>query len=221
MGDRRNLWIDLKELENSQQGPWLLMGDYNAVIHVDDRLNGAEIQEQETRDFTDFLFETGLTELKTVGRKYTWTNNHIYSKIDRAVVNGDWMIRLPHLEVTVLDPGFSDHSPLSITFDNHPGIRARPFKFLNHLTEHQEFLDKVAKGWREPMSEVFLKSIWQKLKNVKTKMKRLNKEKYNATDMRISTIRSNLQEAQEQMRLPGHDPALFDKEKSLKMDLEK
>ncbi|XP_075076376.1 uncharacterized protein LOC142163027 [Nicotiana tabacum] len=120
------------------------MGDYNAVIHMDDRLNGAEIQEQETIDFTDFLFETELTELKT-----------------------------------------------------------------------------VAKGWREPMSEVFLKSIWQKLKNVKTKMKRLNKEKYNATDMRISTIRSNLQEAQEQMRLPGHDPALFDKEKSLKMDLEK
>nr|XP_016457391.1 PREDICTED: uncharacterized protein LOC107781232 [Nicotiana tabacum] len=197
------------------------MGDYNAVIHVDDRLNGAEIQEQETRDFIDFLFETGLTELKTVGRKYTWTNNHIYSKIDRAVVKGDWMIRLPHLEVIVLDHGFSNHSPLSTTFDNHPGRRARPFKFLNHLTEHQEFLDKVAKGWREPVSGVFLKSIWQKLKNVKTEMKLLNKEEYNAADMRISTIRSNLQEAQEQMRLPGHDPALFDKEKSLKIDLEK
>ncbi|XP_075095466.1 uncharacterized protein LOC142173728 [Nicotiana tabacum] len=132
------------------------------------------------------------------------------------------MIRLPHLEVTIIDLGFSNHSPLCITFDNHPGRRARPFKFLNHLTEHQEFLDNVAKGWRKPVSKFFLKSISQKLKNVKTEMKLLNKEEYNAVYMRISTIRSNLQEAQEeQMRLPGHAPALFDREKSLKMDLEK
>lgn len=44
-----------------QQGPWLLMGDYNAILYADDRLNRNEVQEQETRDFKEFLEDMGLT----------------------------------------------------------------------------------------------------------------------------------------------------------------
>lgn len=87
------------------------MGDYNAMLQVDDRINGADVQEQEIKDFKDFLIDTELTEIKTVGRQYTWTNNHIYSKIDRALVNVEWIVNWPHLEVMVLDPMFSDYSP--------------------------------------------------------------------------------------------------------------
>lgn len=60
-GDRRSLWTELKEVGNMQQGPWLLMGDYNAILYADDRLNRNEVQEQETRDFKEFLEDMGLT----------------------------------------------------------------------------------------------------------------------------------------------------------------
>lgn len=51
-------------------------------------------------------------------------------------------------------------------------------------------------------------------------MKLLNKEEYDAVDRKIIDIRGNLQEAQGQMRCPGHDPVLFDREKILKIELE-
>lgn len=49
VGNRRNLWTELKQLGTLQQGSWLLMGDYNVVLQVDDRINGADVQEQELK----------------------------------------------------------------------------------------------------------------------------------------------------------------------------
>lgn len=65
------------------------MGAYNAILYADERVNGRSIQEAEVRDFSNFLSETGLTEMKTIGRNFTWTNGQILSKIDRALVNSD------------------------------------------------------------------------------------------------------------------------------------
>lgn len=72
-------------------GPWLTMGDFNAVLRPDDRVNGQPVHDSETRDFKDFLINTGLCELKTIGRDFTWTNGHIFSKIDKGLANSDWM----------------------------------------------------------------------------------------------------------------------------------
>lgn len=67
------------------------MGDFNTILYSEDRIQGNPVQEIEVWDFKNFLLDTGLEELKTVCRKYTWTNNHIYSKITRILVNSEWM----------------------------------------------------------------------------------------------------------------------------------
>lgn len=113
--DRKGLWDDLKSLETGIQDPWLVMRDFNAVLKQEDRKNGSQIQDGELRDFENFLNSTSLAEMKSVGRYYTWTNNHVYSKIDRALVNHVWLSLWPHLEVAVRDPYFSDHALLCIT----------------------------------------------------------------------------------------------------------
>lgn len=90
------------------------MGDFNAILSVEDMLHGAEVQDIEARDFRKFMIEAGMTELQTIGRTYTWSNNHTYSRIDRAIVNSIWMNKKAPTPVQVTDPIFSDHSPLSI-----------------------------------------------------------------------------------------------------------
>ncbi|XP_070049184.1 uncharacterized protein [Nicotiana tomentosiformis] len=159
--------------------------------------------------------------MRTVGRQYTWTINHIYSRINRAIVNVEWMSTMPNLEVVVLDPLFSDHSPLCITFEDQGERRTRPFQFLNHLTLHSDLLNRVERRWRKPVNGGYLKGVWQELKNVKHEMKNLNREEYAAADRRINTIRSSLEEVQEIMRNPSHEPNLLDREKTLKTCLEK
>lgn len=63
------------------------MGDFNAIRHVDDRMIGSLVQTNEIVDFNEFIRNANLMELKAVGREFTWTNNHVYSRIDRGLVN--------------------------------------------------------------------------------------------------------------------------------------
>ncbi|KAM3287234.1 hypothetical protein P3S67_020664 [Capsicum chacoense] len=82
------------------------MGDFNAMLNETDRLNGSPVQEGEIKDFVDFLVGAHMTELKTVGRDYTWTNGHTYSRIDHAVVNAEWIVHMSMLEVVILPQGY-------------------------------------------------------------------------------------------------------------------
>ncbi|KAK4716870.1 hypothetical protein R3W88_015208 [Solanum pinnatisectum] len=85
--DRLILWEDLRRLVTIAQGPLLCMGDYNAVKY-----------------FNDFLINTGMQELKIVEDTYTWTNRHTCSRIDGALVNVEWIIQMPIMEVNILRP---------------------------------------------------------------------------------------------------------------------
>lgn len=90
------------------------MGDFNAILEVEDRVHGNVVQDHEIRDFREFIEDAGMTELQAIGRPFTWTNSHVFSEIDRAFVNGEWMNNMLPIQVHVLDPDFSDHSSLSI-----------------------------------------------------------------------------------------------------------
>lgn len=65
------------------------MGDFNAILELEDRMHGNVVQDHETRDFREFVEDVGMIELKAIGRPFTWTNSHVFSKIDRALVNGE------------------------------------------------------------------------------------------------------------------------------------
>ncbi|WMV36855.1 hypothetical protein MTR67_030240 [Solanum verrucosum] len=45
-----------------------------------------------------------MNELTAVGGSYTWTNGHTYSRIDRAIVNVEWMLQMSVIEVRILRP---------------------------------------------------------------------------------------------------------------------
>ncbi|XP_059310022.1 uncharacterized protein LOC132061183 [Lycium ferocissimum] len=85
MDVRVALWDHLRDQDNRTNRPWLLMGYYNAILEVDDRVLGFAIPYNEIRDFREFLED--ITEAEILGRDYTWTNTHVYSRIDRALVN--------------------------------------------------------------------------------------------------------------------------------------
>lgn len=146
---KKCLWSELVRIHLVHQGAWLVMGDYNAIREGEDRPVGNPVQEAEVRDFNEFMTSNGLAELKSNGRRYTWTNGSTYSKIDRAIVNTDWLLSMPQNEVWVMDPHCSDHSPLSIGLDINEEKNAKPFKFLNHLAEHDNFLKIVDEVWRQ------------------------------------------------------------------------
>lgn len=95
--DRKDLWRALNTL-NIQLSPWLIAGDFHSVMHCDERLNGAPVTNHETQDFVDCVAGMNLTELKSIGCFDSWTNkgsgeSRIASRIDRGIVNSQWMLK--------------------------------------------------------------------------------------------------------------------------------
>ena len=71
---RKNLWNDLKMLGQSVSYPWLIIGDFNAILSPKDRLAGAPITLNEIKDFEECVKDMGITEVQWKGNYYTWTN---------------------------------------------------------------------------------------------------------------------------------------------------
>ncbi|KAH0724791.1 hypothetical protein KY284_000656 [Solanum tuberosum] len=170
------------------------MGDYNAILRAEDRPQGSQVQDIEVKDFNEFLNDTGMHELKTVGGTYTWSNGHTCSRIDRALVNADWMLQMPTMEVTILRSGVSDHSPLKMVLDEQ--------------------------AWQGE-NKRSMKKVWRKLKRVIRVIKVLNNTKFKGVRDKIQSIRTQLQQIQHDMIDHRHVQANKDQEKALKQQLEK
>lgn len=65
---------NLRLLTTGVQEPMTSKGD------ADDRPHRSQVQEVKIRDFSDFLLETGMAELKSTGRNCTWSNGHICAR---------------------------------------------------------------------------------------------------------------------------------------------
>ncbi|XP_060200122.1 uncharacterized protein LOC132628354 [Lycium barbarum] len=174
IADRKVLWADLRNIAAQQQGPWLAMRDYNTILSEKDGELGNPVQEVEIRDFGDFLLDTGMTEMRTVGRSFTWTNGHTFSRIDRAIINADWAMRYCHLEATFMDHGFSDHSPLAIKLE--------------------EQRDGGLKTIQKQVRGSAMERVWCKLKFIKGKMKQLNRTEYGGVAEKIQNLRQQISE---------------------------
>lgn len=71
---RRQLWSDLLHLQSEiRDQPWLLCGDFNAILNLGESAGRAPPNVQSMTDFADFLSRTDFRELPTVGGVFTWT----------------------------------------------------------------------------------------------------------------------------------------------------
>ena len=87
---RGPLWEDIQNLSNSLEDPWVILGDFNAVLHQGDRIGGVEVTDGETKDFTECTQQCNLHEFQYEGAFFSWTNKTVWSKIDRAFHNDLW-----------------------------------------------------------------------------------------------------------------------------------
>ncbi|XP_021745407.1 uncharacterized protein LOC110711338 [Chenopodium quinoa] len=86
--EQLSLWEGLRSI-SIQHSSWLCVGDYNFVLHASDRLHGADVTDYETRDFQHLVDDLDLTELKSRGSFYSWSNKahtgpRTLSRLDRA-----------------------------------------------------------------------------------------------------------------------------------------
>ncbi|XP_015060282.1 uncharacterized protein LOC107006173 [Solanum pennellii] len=101
---RKSLWQEMNAMSKGISQPWLIVGDFNAILSTKDRLDGVPVTNNEIKDFGDCVRDMGITELQWTGNYYTWTNkqcgrDRISSRIHRAFGNDEWMDKRGHVNV--------------------------------------------------------------------------------------------------------------------------
>lgn len=92
---RHALWKDTQKLSVGNT-PWICLGDFNAILSTEDRVNGRPVSDAETRDLNQWLLDLNLTVLRTRGNYFTRDNKsqdsgRIATRIDWAVCLTGWI----------------------------------------------------------------------------------------------------------------------------------
>ena len=64
-GKRRALWEALKNIANNMEDAWCILGDFNSVLHLGDRMGGTDIQDPEIRQFEGCIRACDIQEMQT------------------------------------------------------------------------------------------------------------------------------------------------------------
>jgi len=91
--------------------PWGVMGDFNSVLHPNERIGGNLIEEGDIRDSALCLQRSELHKVKSIGVFFSWNNKRVWSRIDRMLANELWyeLFDFTHLEY-VSEPSFRSHT---------------------------------------------------------------------------------------------------------------
>lgn len=144
---RRQLWQELEKIHGVTKKPWAVMGDFNCVLNRDKRV-GSPITVSEIKEFKECVGRCSLQELKSSGSFLTWNNKHgdnsrVYSRIDRVLVNGDWVMKLLGSEVHFGNEGLMDHCPALINWDQGPQSGQYRFRYFNIWSQATDFKQQV------------------------------------------------------------------------------
>jgi hypothetical protein len=113
--------------------PWILCGDFNVVRQLSekwgvDSLNAYELE------FDNCLNSLEVTDLNFSGCLFTWNNKSegsrfIARKLDRVLVNEDWLCNFGRTCVDFSSGGISDHSLAFISVGTMVSFGTKPFNF--------------------------------------------------------------------------------------------
>ncbi|KAI8023233.1 hypothetical protein LOK49_LG03G01116, partial [Camellia lanceoleosa] len=146
------------------------------------------------RMFSSFIDDVELVDLPMQGGAFTWSGGGVLSRLDRFLVTGDWEEHFSHVTQTRLHRPVSDHWPVLL---DSGGIRSgpTPFRFENMWLSSDGFLEQV-KGWWDCYVLSGLPSfcLAQKLKLLKSDLKRWNREVFGRLEVQKADVLAVLQE---------------------------
>ncbi|XP_074265652.1 uncharacterized protein LOC141588096 [Silene latifolia] len=199
------LWQSLQLMHQVVAGPWVVMGDFNSVLAMDERI-GSEISVVEMRDFQDCVDTCGIGDIPAHGSFFTWNNKQevgdlVFSRIDRAMVNDDWLIKYPDTLTMFHPEGLFDHCPCTMAM-KPDGVRKRgSYKYFNMWGKDSEFLKIVKTVWEANIPGHKIFQFVKKLKQLKRPLKELNGANYAQIETTARLAQVMLHDAQTKLQL--------------------
>ncbi|XP_074289213.1 uncharacterized protein LOC141614361 [Silene latifolia] len=192
VSEREPLWTNLRRLAGAINGPWAVGGDFSCVLFDHERLGG-KVSHAEAVPFHDCLDSCHLIDNQALGAYYTWSNKQTptsrkYSRLDKFLVNAEWMSTFAQLFAKFLPEGLFDHNPCVVRKDDRDKQRNRPFKYFNTWSSAPQFQATVTKVFEGTKTYKVIK----KMKALKPKLKEINRclfsDVENADDLAMTEL---------------------------------
>ncbi|KAA3477739.1 reverse transcriptase [Gossypium australe] len=196
--NRRTLWELLRGLQNGNNLPWLVVGDFNEILFSFEKQGGRIREERQIDAFRKTLDDCELADLGFSEQWYTWergrlVSNNIREQLDRGVVNTRWWELFPNFEVCHLQHSFSDHCPLVVN-TNRNGVRGNNgqkwrFRFNADWLLNPRCEEQVKKIWTEGSQDVL-----RRLEELGRKLHDWSKGERKLRDRRFEELNGRLRE---------------------------
>ncbi|XP_031127611.1 uncharacterized protein LOC116029708 [Ipomoea triloba] len=124
---RRRLWTALSRNTVQINHPWLIVGDFNAIVNND--------------ECPKFTWRRGKEEGTFKG-----------ARLDRVLCSLDWLDLVTTSKVNHLTTFESDHNPLLVDLDTKETRHTNSFLFQGAWTNHHSFNQLVSNNWNGDLS---------------------------------------------------------------------
>jgi len=146
-----DLWDSLYSISCGMTTPWIVGGDFNAVLNGEEKIGGIPVTAADVEDFQTCIGSSDLSQISFKGSPFTWWNGRagedcIFERLDRIFQNTKFQRLFSQSEVEHLPRTGSDHAPLLLCCENKVNKVRKSFKFLKFWVEHKFFLDVVKKN---------------------------------------------------------------------------
>ncbi|XP_020690957.2 uncharacterized protein LOC110105699 [Dendrobium catenatum] len=172
--ERASLWQQLIGISPSVASPWIILGDFNCCRLAEEKSGGNPLNNGRLLEMNSWIFNTGVLELPSTGLFFTWYNQRvddpIHIKLDRALVNAEWLDHFPSSFCKVEPPSCPDHSPLVILPGICSKVNAR-FQFKHYLLNLDGFWDGLVSVFAAQNSGSPISAFYSKLHNLKNFIK--------------------------------------------------
>ncbi|KAF5189798.1 Dnase i-like superfamily protein [Thalictrum thalictroides] len=222
--ERKELWALIKNWSTNIAKPWALFGDFNACKELSEKEGGTLLQPREVRDLCNCLIEANLFDIQATGCYLTWSNRsedinrRTFKKLDRCVVNDEWVTAFDQSFANFIPQLVSDHSAIVVHWKACLQNSVKPFKFFNHWTSHVEIASLVEQTWAERVLGNPMMRVTSKLKILKNKVKPWNKLHFSNLKDKISEAKHNLERIQLEIQARPLDLLLAGLEKKAMKD---
>ncbi|XP_061359053.1 uncharacterized protein LOC133303193 [Gastrolobium bilobum] len=85
--ERKSLWSDLEAFSAGISGPWLILGDFNAILKASKKTGGKDLCYKSMEEFNQCLIDCEINDLGHKGPDYTWKRGRLHERLDRMCSN--------------------------------------------------------------------------------------------------------------------------------------
>ncbi|XP_019242684.1 PREDICTED: uncharacterized protein LOC109222831, partial [Nicotiana attenuata] len=136
------------------------------------------------------------------GPRYTWSNGRgpcaiVWRRLDRGMVNDNWLTSFPATTISHLASTGSDHSPLLMEMHVRPEGAKKYFKLLNCWTESASFLPLVQTVWDKQIQGNAMWIFHQKTKALCSELSKWSRREYGDIFQQVKEYKSKVIAAEE------------------------